>query len=636
LIAIALAVVVGMAALAIDGSRAYALRRDLQEGVDAAALAAADNLQQTGDYLAAEQAASTIFGANLRLYSSPSCSPGYAAPGASPVTIACTFSDGTQLTQVVSALGPRGSQFSMTAKQALALQFGRILTNGGSPQLTASASGGVNNLLLSPTVAALNQAGCGGAPGSAIAINSGGGTLNVVGDLVSAGVISAGNATRVAGDVYARCQASISNLTTTCYPSGASQPCTFPDVAGATRPGYRFSDPGYPAPALAGGGQPSPANDVEISPGNYASNPAIASGKCYFLGPGVYRWQSGYTSNGGLVSNELKPPEEASVSDSTAAASNQFWNTNGVHCAGYFQWVASGTGGSLVGNWGIELTSVRNDSYNGTSYQRESAPSRCKSISSIKANQWVQLTISNVPGAQSYNIYASSNGCAGPFGMVYNLMVNGPVQNGDQSGCPSGVSPCSLGTTQLTVPSIVLPSVATPNVFAPPGTSGAYPPDRETSPLQPGLPNQNAGRANPPGGDRANENMCTTTAAALTACPGPVTPGAVAFSFPSGACLNNTNSGDTYVFSGYQYNWIAVHQPPGSGCSNTLGGAGYSAYIGLVYTPSASDTVPTSNVFRARATGGVIADSITFTGALPTITGSLDYMPSPPAARLVD
>jgi hypothetical protein len=67
-----------------------------------------------------------------------------------------------------------------------------------------------------------------------------------------------------------------------------------------------------------------------------------------------------------------------------------------------------------------------------------------------------------------------------------------------------------------------------------------------------------------------------------------------------------------------------------------LGGAGYSAYIGLVYTPSASDTVPTSNVFRARATGGVIADSITFTGALPTITGSLDYMPSPPAARLVD
>src|SRR5882757_7305269 len=77
LIAILLAVVVGMAALAIDGSRAYALRRDLQAAVDAAALAAGDKLQQTGSYVSAEQAASNIFGANLRLYAAPSCSPGY-------------------------------------------------------------------------------------------------------------------------------------------------------------------------------------------------------------------------------------------------------------------------------------------------------------------------------------------------------------------------------------------------------------------------------------------------------------------------------------------------------------------------------------------------------------------------------
>src|SRR6202171_4763661 len=53
LIAILLAVVVGMAALAIDGSRAYALRRDLQEAVDSAALAASDRLQQTGSYTSA-------------------------------------------------------------------------------------------------------------------------------------------------------------------------------------------------------------------------------------------------------------------------------------------------------------------------------------------------------------------------------------------------------------------------------------------------------------------------------------------------------------------------------------------------------------------------------------------------------
>jgi hypothetical protein len=31
----------------------------------------------------------------------------------------------------------------------------------------------------------------------------------------------------------------------------------------------------------------------------------------------------------------------------------------------------------------------------------------------------------------------------------------------------------------------------------------------------------------------------------------------------------------------------------------------------------------------------MIADKITFTGALPSIVGSLAYMPAPPAARLV-
>lgn len=634
LIAIALAVVVGMTALTIDGSRAYALRRDLQAAVDAAALAAADTLQQTGNYVTAEQAASTIFGTNLRLYSGPSCSPGYGTPSASPLTVSCTYSDGTVLTQVVSSLGPQGSQFAMTAKQSLPLYFGRILTNGATPLLSATSSGGVNNLLFSPTLAALNGAGCGGLSSDAISVDAGG-TLTVVGDMVSNGRIDATNATRVAGDVYARCQSSISNLTTTCYPSGASTPCTSPDVAGAIRSGFRFADPNYAAPAVAGGGQPSPSSIAELSPGTFAANPGVASGKCYFLSAGVYRWQGGYTSNGGFVSNELKPPEEASVSDPTALASNQFWDSNGVHCAGYYQWTASGSGGAAVGTWGIELTSVRNDVYSGVSYKRESAPSRCKSIANIKDSQWVQLTISNVPGAQSYNIYASNRGCSGPFGLVYSLSVNGPAQNGDQSGCPTGVSPCSLGLTTLSAPAIVLPSVATPNLFAPPGTNGAYPPDRQTAPLQSGLPNQNANRVNPPGGDRANENLCMTGGAALTACPGPITPGAVAFIFPGGVCLNNTTSSDTFVFSGYQYNWIAVYQASGSGCSNVLGAAGNSAYVGLVYTPSATLSVPNASGFRSRATGGIIADRISFDGALPSIVGSLDYMPNPPAARLV-
>src|ERR1700693_4782674 len=101
-IAILLVVVVGMPALAIDGARAYALRRDLQAAVDAAALAAADTLQQTGLYVPAEQAATTSFDANMRLYAGPtSCSPPYGSP---PRTITCNYSDGTVLSQAVTGL----------------------------------------------------------------------------------------------------------------------------------------------------------------------------------------------------------------------------------------------------------------------------------------------------------------------------------------------------------------------------------------------------------------------------------------------------------------------------------------------------------------------------------------------------
>src|SRR5438552_7138 len=183
LIALMLTVLMGMVAIAIDGSRAYAVRRDLQAAADAAALAAADKMQQTSSYVAAEQAATTTFGTNLRLYSSPSCS-GYGTPGASPWTVSCTFSDGTVLTDVARTMGPQGSRFQISATRTLQLQFGRVLTNGTSPILGATANGAVNNLLYSPALAALNQSGCGRASGDAITIN-GSGTLRVNGDFVS-------------------------------------------------------------------------------------------------------------------------------------------------------------------------------------------------------------------------------------------------------------------------------------------------------------------------------------------------------------------------------------------------------------------------------------------------------------------
>ena len=644
LIAVMLAVVVGMAALAIDGARAYSLRRDLQAAVDAAALAAGDKLQQTDSYPSAEQAASTIFGTNLRLYSAPSCAPGYGTPGASPLTVTCTYSDGTVLTQVVSALGPQGSRLTMSATRLLALQFGRILTTGASPRLAATASSGVGNLLFSPTIAALSPAGCGGVPGAAISVISGG-TMNVVGDLVSSGAISSSGSIQVAGDVYARCQSPVPNLVTTCYPSGNPTPCTYPDVAGVTRSGYNFVDPNYPPPPVVGGSQPKPSQNVILSPGTYASDPTFAPGLCYFLAGGAYKWLAGYTNNGGFVSNELKPPDEPKYNDNTKLASHKFWNVDGANCAGSFLPTSiAGAKGIPNGTWAFVLTSTRTAIYNGLPYVRESAPSYCQTTLVNGAGRNVMVQVSNVPGATAYNIYAAPNGsCNGPFGLAAILPVPGlPVPENDSlGGCPSySAGACSLGTESIVLDATILGAPFSPNPLAPPGFIGSYPPDGETAPLKNNLPNENPNRATPPAGDRANENQCDTLGGGPTTCPGSVTPGAVAFYIPSGGCLNDSSSGDNYFFSGYQYNWIALYEPgaaypPANTCGNMLGAATDSAFIGLVYTPSANISVQKATAFRTDEGGGVISYTLTFSGQLPTIIGdTTDYGPVPPASRL--
>jgi Flp pilus assembly protein TadG len=640
LIAIMLAVVVGMAALAIDGSRAYALRRDLQAAVDAAALAAADRLQQTDSYTSAEQAAATIFGTDARLYGAPFCSPGYGTPGASPFTVTCTYSDGTTLTEVASNLGPQGGQFTLTAARSLVLQFARILTNGSNPKIVATASGGVGNLRDSPTLEALNPAGCGGVPGAAISVPSGG-TLTVVGDVVSNGAISLSSATAaVAGDVYARCQSSVPGVVNECYPSGNPTPCTYPDVAGATRSGYQAVDPGYPLPAVVGPAWPRPGSTVVLSPGVYASDPLFGSGLCYFLSGGVYKWQGGYTDNGAFVSNELRPPDEPRASDNTQTASRQFWDID-ANCSGSAQVTSvAGARGIPNGTWAFVLTSTRTEIYNGLTYVRESAPSICYTVLVSGAGRNVQIQVSNVPGATAYNIYAAPSGsCSGPFGLAASLPVAGTPLNNFTFTCPFGPG-CSLGNETIALDATELGPPFAPNPLALPGVTGSFPPASETAPLRNNLANENPDRATPPAGDRANENQCDTVGGTLTTCPGAITPGAVEFYIPSGGCINATSSGDNYVFSGYQYDWMMVYEPgagspPANTCSNVLGAARDSAFIGLIYTPSAAITIKKASTFRTDEVGGLIADTITFTGQLPTILGdTADYGPVPPAGRL--
>ena len=639
IIALMVTIVIGMAAIAIDGARAYALRRDLQAATDAAALAASDRLQQTGSYVSAEQAASTIFGTNLRLYSAPFCSPGYGTPGASPFTVTCVYTDNTTLKQTVSALGPQGSQFTITATRPLVLQFASILTNGASPSLSATAGGTVNNLAYAPAVSALDQAGCGGTSGNAITIQ-GGGTVGVVGDVVSAGtVLITTGSLKVTGDLYARCQSSVAGATLACYASGASTPCTYPDVAGATRTGFRPVDPNYPPPSVVGGSQGMPASDVVLFPGIYAANPSFASSRCYFLSAGVYDWQAGYTNAGGFVSNELRPPDEPVYNNNTMLG-HQMWNTGGANCAGSFQ-VTAVTGASIRdGTWSIVLTATRTEVFSGTNYKRESAPSMCRTVSTH--DQVIQIQVSNVPGATGYNVYAAppNNGCNGLFGYAGSIVVAGSVRNDNTALCPafSGTT-CSLGNETAVFDSTLLGAGFTPISSGVAPTAGAPPPSGETAPLNINLPNQNPDRATSPAGDRANENQCTTTNGATTTCPGAITPGAVEFYIPSGGCLNATTSADNFLFTGYQYDWIMVYEPgaaypPANTCANVLGAAADSAWVGQIYTPSASLNVTKAATFRTEATGGLMADTISFTGQLPTIIYSSAYAPVPPAARL--
>jgi Putative Flp pilus-assembly TadE/G-like len=649
LIAIMLAVVVGMAALAIDGARAYSLRRDLQAAVDAAALAAGDTLQQTGSYTQAEQAATTVFGANIRIYTGASCAPGYGSPGATPRTMTCTYSDGTILTQVVAGLGPAGSQFTISASRALQLQFARILTNGATPRVGSAASANVNNLLFAPTITALSQGGCGGVPGNAVSV-TGGGTLSIVGDLVSNGTISITGAAniQVGGDIYDRCQAPVPGaVANMCYPSGAATPCTFPDVAGSTYSGRPVSDPAYPPPAVLGGPQSTPSLNVVLNPGTYSANPNFITSLCYFLSAGVYKWQNGYTNGGGFVSNDLKPPDEPSTSNNQVLA-NQMWNTGGANCAGAFQvgTVSNTTNSVRAGTWAIEVTAARTDTYSGINYKRESAPSMCR-IVQVNGNQAIQIQISNVPGATSYNVYAEpppNPACSGPFGYAGNVPVVGIVENDSTAGCPAVSGPgCSLRNETAIFDSTILSLGFAPNPFVSPGVLGAYPPAGETPPLRVNLPNQNPDRATPPAGDRANENQCDTILGATpTTCVGTalITPGAVEFYIPSGGCLNATTSADNFLFSGYQYDWIMVYEPgqsypPANTCTtNLLGAEADSAWVGLIYMPAATLTVQKAASFRTEATGGLVADMITFSGQLPTIIGSANFQPAPPASRL--
>ena len=665
LIALMMAVLVGFAGLAIDSARAFDSRRILQDATDAAALAAADSYQAgaaTG-WSAAETTALHLFEVDNRLYAGESCVPGiFSTPnvGGASVVTTCTMTggSGTSLKFTASDLGPAGQTFKLDAQRPLTLALMQVLTATSSLTLFASATAVANDQSQTPALGGLStDSSCPGGSGttSPIHIEMRSNFVSVFGDVVSNGALEMGGLSyaNLTGDALTRCAPPINGdhlnyQSYQCRTQFLSSPCpSAGSIAGRLRSTTNpLADPAYLAPISASGGNPSAA--VNWIPGIYSADPRFgnSSATCYFLGPGVYEWQGGLTVNGGVVSNELRPPAEPAP---------RFWSTNGVNCDGDFTVLSAsspGNGIAPTGNWSVKVTAQRDQAGVAT---RESAPSICLPVVVSGASGAFTINIKNVPGATSYNVYAvapppvGSGNCGGQFGWVAN--INNANYAGEAQGNLKNAqnSPTLIDATNIG-------SGWAPNILAPPRSSGAYPPDPEAANLfsgsLPSLSPYRGSQANK--GDRADENFCVASGGSPTVCPVPgakratldfTTPGAVEMYVTQGTCIN-VSGGDAFLFSGYQYDWIVNYEPspglPACGAGNNWNGVTNSAAIGLSYTPQAAfnitgDGGTNDDTWSLEGpTGGILAASIHIQHASGLIVAfDPRYAPSPGGARLI-
>ncbi len=718
LIALLILVLFAMLGLAIDSGRAYVDKRDLQTAVDAAALAAGDwyenYLDLTGSTLPqAEQ----VFQTDLHLYAGPStntCPPPAGQPGAGlpcPTNVGPLGNlrqdnyflsyNGGSYTLSVSATNTQfnGYQFVFTATHYLPLAFEQIFGGPTTATIVATATSIVGNQRQTPALLTLSSEAC-------ATHLQGSGSLTVLGDVYTNGTACIDSNLHLAGNCYGQTGSNCNAAAYYCYNASAGfipyppytnggNPCNGGDILGGPNvPAPTLPDPLYQTPSYPFYSGPGIATNrgsyIELSPGTY-NNFSISSSVCFFLDPGIYTWNGGYASHGGLVSNELKAPDEELY---TAAGTiqqtgvNNFWGAAG--CAGSFTVAATGvpSGNALkhqggAGTWGIELTSVRYDRFFDNTVpgnvcfappgcMRESTPSACHLVTTADlANQGINVTITqNAPGAQYYNVYINPQGCVGTyvggfrndFSFVNQFaapgagsILAGGVAGGGWPCVPAGVTVCSISYNAISN----TPTTQTHNCNGQARVNQlCWAPDDETQPTcfsvcppAAAVPQEN-GPMNLEyvpytSGDVANENYCMQTPISPTGDPAApcttakITPGAVQFYFGPSDCFDQNGNGYTHVFSGEQYNWIVIYQlpvPPAQAplCSpNKLDGNALTQYIGTIYTPSSNWEIQGSD--KAPLAGQVICWAATVTGSGQAgIDFNPNYAPAPPAARLIN
>jgi Flp pilus assembly protein TadG len=704
LLAVMITILIGFLGLAVDSGRAYLDRRTLQNSTDAAVLTTADYYQNGYTVAQAEQHAAASFAKNLQIYTTGSASPGWCATpsGSGTCTVNVSYA-GNPHTLTLGYTDRRnvgkGLVFTATGNDSLPLTFLQALKLGPNVSLSATSQTVVGDQSQNP---AILVTGTGCAPSASLNV-SGGETVTVVGAIYSDGGITVGGSSQVdvQGNVYAACSQG--------DPSGMNLAggYTYYSPVGKLAVNYLGGINSPYWPDYSGNSQTWPTTSMETSPGNYPSNVSITGSNCTFLDPGIYNFPAGFKDNGGLISNELRPPDEPVYNNMSQRAGSggngyiQFWRNPsvGVDCDGQFSVAPISTGGGSgiqQGTWSVVITSAREDVFypsgSAVYYPRNSAPSMCRSVTvDNSGNQGLQVAISNVPGAEWYNVYAYLGTCPtnsdySHFGYIGSVCSGQGALNaanhtyGTVAGCaasfgssgetnsgtcpylpswpaakgalPAGVgntTNCGLGYTVSPVYSNSIltftggngsfcpttPSVGTPDY---PGyasvSQGCEPPDPETCPTivggcaTPGVtspmpPNDPAAQwqgTSTTTGDRGDENQCSDNSGNFTSCPGNVTAGAVQFSFPavSGACFDDEGSGGAWVFSGRQYDYIAVYSlATTSTCSgnnaNKIAGGGATSWIGTTYFPYGYLTI--SGSAKAPISGQVVANNLTIDGS---------------------
>src|SRR5258706_3142301 len=363
LIAVLLLVLFAMLGLAIDSGRAYVDKRDLQTAVDAAALAAGDWYENYGDLTGSTlPQAEQVFQTDLHLYagaSSNACTapqpcpnPTYVGPGNNlrQDNYFLSYNSGS-FTLSVSATNTQfnGYQFIFTATHYLPLAYMQIFGGPTTATIVATATSIVGKQRQTPALLTLSSDAC-------ATHLQGSGSLTVLGDVYTNGTACVDANLHLAGNCYGAAGSNCNAASYYCYSQTVDSPpyppaCCGTDLLGAPYvPAPPLPDPAYLSPSVGlyngSGSFINRGTYTELTPGVF-NGFSLSGPGCYFLDAGIYQWNGGYKSHGGMVSNELKPPDEPLYSAPGTVqqtGGNSFWGRGG--CAGGFNvgWGAASGG----------------------------------------------------------------------------------------------------------------------------------------------------------------------------------------------------------------------------------------------------------------------------------------------------